>query len=379
VRKVRLAVFALLTAASGAAHADGQVTLRTAYYKETATRVEQPMLDGIFDVGTKGILTAHLLVDAITSASAGSGAANAAAFTERRYEAAIGYTHQLQRFLSLGGDFKYSTESDYRSIYFGGHGSLDLAQKNFVLTGGLGISADRVSAAAAQGPSMPTINCTPNDATSAATDCSLTVTNGFVSASQILSRDALVAVTYDLGYLSGFQANPYRLVVTNDGFAPETHPETRTRQDIAVSGRYYVRDTQTTLIAAYRYYWDDWDIHAHTPELRVVQQAGESIDASIRYRYYKQTASYFYADRYTSTDVSKNDPKYRDFMTDDPKMSAFTGHTIQAKLGILGQAFQLHGDWAGARFEGILEYIIQNNRFGNAAVAELAVTLPFAY
>ena len=380
MRKLSLAVFALLSAAgAGIAHADGSLAVRTVYYKETATRVEQPMLDGIFDVGTRGTLTAHVLIDAITSASAGSGAANATPFTEHRYEGAVGYMHQLDRRLHLGGDFKYSTESDYRSIYFGGRGELDLAQKNFILTGGAGISIDRVSAAAAQGPSMPTIDCTPNDSSTASNACPLHVLNGYIAASQIVSRHALVAISYDIARLDGYQANPYRLVVTNTGFAPETHPDERLRQDIAVSARLYVPQTQTTFIPAYRYYYDNWEIHAHTPEIRIVQQAGDYIDAAIRYRYYHQSASFFYAPRYTSTDPSMNNPAFGGYMTDDPKMSEFTGHELEAKLGVLGQAFELGGDWANARFEGILEYIIQGNRFGNAAIAQFAVTLPFSY
>ena len=370
--QLKLGAIALL-AMAGSAHADGSLTLRTVYYKERATRVEQPMLDGIFDVGTRGVLTGHVLVDAITSASAGSGAANAQPFTERRYEGAVGYMHQLDH-LRLGGDLKYSTESDYRSIYLGARAEADLAQKNFVVGAGGGVSLDQVSAASAQGPSVPTIDCTPDQASSAATDCSLHVLSGFLSASQIVSRNALVAVTYDIQRLDGFQANPYRLVVTNTGFAPETHPDARTRQAIAVSGRYYVPATETTLIAAYRYYTDDWQIHAHTPELRIVQQAGDSLDASVRYRYYSQSQSFFYAERYANADPTMNP-----FVTDDPKMSAFTGHTLEAKLGVLGQAFSLGGNWSGARIEGILEYIIQNNRFGNAVVAHLALTVPFAY
>jgi len=46
---------------------------------------------------------------------------------------------------------------------------------------------------------------------------------------------------------------------------------------------------------------------------------------------------------------------------------------------VLGDAVSLPGMWAAARFEGILEYSIQNNRFGNAVIAHLALTLPFAY
>ena len=60
-------------------------------------------------------------------------------------------------------------------------------------------------------------------------------------------------------------------------------------------------------------------------------------------------------------------------------MSAYDGHVVEAKLGILGEEFGLDGSWGGARFEGILEYVIQHNRFGNAVVAHVALTVPFEY
>ena len=130
--------------------ADGQLVARTAYYKERATRVVQPMLDGMFDVAEHGTVTAHFLVDTITSASSSSGSANAKPFTERRYEAGFGYTHQLDK-LRLGGDAKYSTESDYDSFYLGLRGELELAQKNAVLGAGGGVSLDSVSTTMAGG------------------------------------------------------------------------------------------------------------------------------------------------------------------------------------------------------------------------------------
>ena len=134
------------------------------------------------------------------------------------------------------------------------------------------------------------------------------------------------------------------------------------------------RRSGTTFIAAYRYYRDNWSIRAQTPELRIVQAVGKDADAAIGYRYYTQTESFFYEPRYPAVD-----PNQITYLTDDPKMSAFTGHVMEAKLGVLGEAFELTGKWAGARFEGILEYIIQNNRFGNAVVAHVALTVPFEY
>jgi len=163
-------------------------------------------------------------------------------------------------------------------------------------------------------------------------------------------------------------------VITSTGLVAEKHPNDRLRQAFAVSTRWYVPASQTTLIAAYRYYRDDWHIRAHTPELRIVQQVGIDADAAIRFRYYTQTAAFFYEPRYGDP-MTMSIP----YLTDDPKMSAFTGQTMEAKLGVLGHAFELGGRWSAARFEGILEYVVQHNRFGNAVVAHVALTLPIEY
>ena len=353
------------------ARGDGTLTMRGVYYKERATRVMQPMLDAMFDAGTHGVITGHFLVDAITSASASSGAEDAAPFTERRYEGGLGYAHELGA-ITLAGDAKLSTESDYLSVYAGARAQAELGQKNTVLGLGGGISLDTISAAAAQGPSMPTLRC---DATRpAATSCTLDVYSVYASASQIVGPNAVVGVSVDLSTLHGFQANPYRQAIAGEALVPERHPSDRTREAFAASARYYIAPTGTTLIGAYRYYRDSWKVHAHTPELRIVQEVGYSADASVRYRYYTQDGAAFFHDRYPA-----DDPAMTQYVSDDVKLSGFTGHTMEAKLGVLGEAFELGGRWAGARFEGILEYAIQHNRFGNAVIAHVALTIPFDY
>jgi hypothetical protein len=353
------------------AYADGTLAMRGVYYKERATRVMQPMLDGVFDAGAHGIITGHFLVDAITSASASSGSADSAAFTERRYEGGLGYTHELGG-ITLAGDAKVSTESDYESRYLGVRAQLDLAQKNTVLGLGYGISLDTISAAGAQGPSMPTLRCSAAHPT--ATLCPLDVYSMYASASQIVSPNAVIGVSVDLSTLRGFQSNPYREAIVGGTLAPERHPTERTREAFAASARYYIAPTGTTVIGAYRYYRDSWKVHAHTPELRIVQEAGRDADASVRYRYYTQDGAYFFRDRYPADDAAMTQ-----YVSDDVKLSDFTGHTLEAKLGVLGEAFELGGRWAGARFEGILEYVVQHNRFGNAVIAHVALTIPFDY
>jgi hypothetical protein len=366
-----LAAAAVVLGASASARGDGTLAVRGVYYKERATRVVQPMLDGMFDVGLHGVATGHFLVDAITSASASSGAANAAAFTERRYEAGLGYAHEFG-VLTLAGDAKYSTESDYESKYLGGRAQLELGQKNTVLGLGGGISFDTVSAAAAQGPSMPTLRC--DAANPAMTSCPLDVYAVYASASQLVSQNAVLGVSVDVSTLQGYQSNPYRQAIVGQTLVAERHPTDRTREAFAASARYYIAPTGTTVIGTYRYYRDSWEVHAHTPELRIVQEVGHSADAAVRYRYYTQDGAYFYRDRYPPDDAAMTQ-----YVSDDVKLSDFTGHTLEAKLGVLGEAFDLGGRWAGARFEGILEYVVQHNRFGNAVIAHVALTIPLAY
>ncbi|HEY0250397.1 MAG TPA: DUF3570 domain-containing protein [Kofleriaceae bacterium] len=379
---MRLQLAALVLAiTAGTARADGEVTIRGVYYKERATRVVQPMLDGMFDAGARGLVTAHLLVDAITSASSGSGANNATPFTEKRYEGGFGYQHEFDGptdswldKLRVAGDTKYSTESDYTSFYLGAHAEADVAQKNATISLGGGISSDSITNAGAQSPmGGPQIQC-DNTSVALSNECSLTSYFATATVSQILSKNAILAVGYDLAYLDGYQANPYRTAVAGDALVPEVHPNSRLRQAFSGSLRYYLAPTHTALIGAYRYYRDDWHIRAHTPELRIVQEVGSLADASIRLRYYHQTASYFYKPRYPELDTS-----IINYVTDDPKMSGYDGYTMEAKLGILGEEFGLSGTWAAARFEGIIEYIIQHNAFGDAVVAHVALTLPFSY
>lgn len=376
--RLQLAVACLLV--GGIAHADGQLSMRGVYYKERSTRVMQPMLDAMFEAGAHGVVTGHLLVDAITSASASSGAADAQPFTERRYEGGVGYAHELGMpddsfidVIRIAGDTKLSHEPDYRSVYVGLRGEAELAQRNATVSLGGGASFDVINNEGAQSPmGGPKLLCDNDQATATETECALNTYALFTSVSQVVSRNAVIGLSYDLAYSSGFTSNAYRQVFTATTIVPERHPNERLRQAVAVSARYYWRRPKTTFIGAYRYYFDDWDIHAHTPELRIVQEVGMTADASFRYRYYRQDAAFFWQEKY-------GDPSMLEFLTDDPKMSPFDSHLLEAKLGVYGEAFGLRGRWAGARFEGILEYIVQHNDFHNAVVAHAALTVPFDY
>ncbi len=348
----------LLIATATDARADGEISIRGVYYKERATRVEEPIVDGRADVGDHGEVSGNLAVDVITSASVAAGA-DAKAFTEKRYEAGAGYAHTLGRF-RVSANGRYSTESDYVARYLGAGVTIDLADKNTQLGFGGGQSRDDITNAGAQSPFATALSK------------NMTSTSGFLSVTQLLSPNALVGLSADFTSISGFQANPYRVAITNQGLIAERHPDERLRQAYALTGRYFVAATATTLIGVYRYYRDDWKIRAHTPEVRIVQEVGDSVEASLRYRYHRQSAAYFYQDRYDNSDAM-----IQPYLTDDIKLSAFTTNTMEAKLAVHGETFGLAGRWGAARFEGVLQYVVQANRFGNAAIAHVALTVPF--
>lgn len=346
-----------LSAGPGAARADGTLTMRGAYYKERSTRVVQPMLDGSFQVGEHGTADGHLLVDAITSASTSSGANDDEPFTERRYEGGGGYSHELP-WGKLRGNFRFSSEPDYVSLFGGASVELGFAEKNTILSLGLGGGHDKISNAGAQGPFSMAIEDTLDTALAA------------LSLSQLLSPNLVVSAGYDLSYLSGYQQNPYRFVSVGAVAMAEVHPETRTRHAIATTAKWFVSQTKSTLIGSYRLYTDSWGVLGSTPEVRVLQPIGDLVEVGVRYRFHDQGAADFVRETHSEED---------EYRSDDEKLTAFSTHTIEGRFAMLGEALGLCGIWGEARGEVLLQYIDQNNRFGNAVAAQLALTLPFTY
>ncbi|HTJ45432.1 MAG TPA: DUF3570 domain-containing protein [Kofleriaceae bacterium] len=355
---------AIVAVLAGIARADGEVSVRGVYYKEHATRVEQPMIDARFDAGDGGSVDAHFLVDAITSASPGSGAANMP-FTEKRYELGGGFTQQLEDHpIRWGVLARASVEPDYESGFFGGRFEHDFADKNFTFALAGGIGYDHITNAGAQfaGPGFTAIS----------EHLSNTLLSGSIT--QVLGKNTVGSLTYDFAYFWGYLANPYRTVITADaGLVPERMPDYRARHAFAGIVRHFLPSTATTLIAAYRLYTDDWGMLSHTPEVRVVQAAGDDLEVGLGFRYYHQSGASFFKPVYPTVQ-----PQFEPYLTDDPKLSPFDGETITARFAVLGRAFGFEGNWGDARAEVIVEYVVQHNRFGNAGIGHVALTVPFS-
>jgi hypothetical protein len=361
VRPCLAALVVLATARPAAA--DGEVSLRGAYYKERSTRVAQPMIDARFDVGPDGELSAHALLDSISSASVASGAAGQA-FRENRMEVGGSYLHWIGP-VRFGGGLRFSSEPDYQSATLHLRSEVELAERNTTLALNVAGGRDAVSNEGAQGDPL---GIEPIEGV-------LYTALGSLSLSQVLSPVLIGQLTYDLVHLDGFQENPYRTVSAGGGFEPERVPETRTRHAVQAALRGFVAPSRSTLIGSYRFYADDWGITGHTPEIRLVQEIVPTLDVHLRYRYHRQSRADFYQPIYGSAD-----PAVEPYITDDVKLDRLHTNTIGGKLEVgLGLLGLTSGALTGARLLAGFDYITQSTYYGNAVSAQLAISLPFEY
>src|SRR5207244_1576137 len=113
VSRVALAALAAsLLAPAGARAQNGEVHLRGNYWRDRNTRVLAPeaLLSKEYPTGTT--VEGSYLLDAITSASVAAGVAADHPFTELRNEVGVRLAQRLGP-ASIGGSYRYSTESDY--------------------------------------------------------------------------------------------------------------------------------------------------------------------------------------------------------------------------------------------------------------------------
>ncbi len=348
--QLKLLAFAAVCLLPVPVHADGEVQLRGVYYREKATKVIQPMVDMKMDLGDNTRVDAHLLLDAITAASP-------VRFEEKRFEGGGGLLHRLGDF-QVGFFGRYSYEPDYRSVFGGLRGSVDLAQKNTTLGLALALGDDDISngGAGGIGQGMPIRE-------------ELSTLWSSLSLGQLLSPTMSAGITCDFIYLDGYQANPYRVVYQGGIPVAENLPDSRARLAVFGQVRKLVPETRSTLVTGYRFYVDDWDLRAHTPEIRLIQGIVSELSVQLRFRYHWQSSAEFYREVYGLDDI---------YVSRDAKLSAFTsqlyGARLEGSLAVLG----VTGAAAKVRADVSFEYVVQNNHFGNAIIGQVGLAIPFA-
>ena len=149
-----------------------------------------------------------------------------------------------------------------------------------------------------------------------------------LSLSQILTRNTILGVNYELLTDQGYLANPYRKIRflspgAGEGFtlADQVYPNTRTSNAASVQLKYYL-PYRAAITAQYRFYSDTWGVKAHTAELDYTHPWRRLVfDGSLRF--YKQGHADFYSDLFPRAD-------FQNFMARDRELAAFQSITVGA-------------------------------------------------
>jgi hypothetical protein len=128
-----------------------------------------------------------------------------------------------------------------------------------------------------------------------------------VGLTQILTPRWLASLGMEAVSDEGFLGSPYRAARVFGALVPERNPRTRSSRAIKLGTVAEVRP-RTSVHAEYRYFYDTWDIKAHTVEAGASGYVGESFLIDAYVRYYKQSHALFYSDNalVETTYISRN-------------------------------------------------------------------------
>jgi hypothetical protein len=146
-----------------------------------------------------------------------------------------------------------------------------------------------------------------------------------LGATQILSPTWLMSANVEAVSDEGLLGSPYRVARVFGAAVPERNP--RTRSSRAIKLRTIVDiggepGAGRAVRAEYRYFWDNWDIKAHTTEVGMSRYFGEKILFDGFLRYYTQNNALFYSDNATEE---------TEFVSRNRQLSTFTSLGVGAK------------------------------------------------
>src|SRR5262245_21483757 len=215
--------------------ADDYVIVRGATHREASTLAHQPMVELHRHSPSGFYVSAHFLVDAITSASIAAGTSVDNVFTEIRDEAGLRLRRRWER-SDVTLAYKYSAESDYWSHGVGASYGQRLWDNTAALRLSVGASYDTMRANSQMQP-----NCRQGPG---ATSCWLKSWFAGLSYSQVLSPVAIAQISYEAAFLNGYQGNLYRTVPSLNNQI-EYLPPHRMRNAITPRIAYYIPATAT--------------------------------------------------------------------------------------------------------------------------------------
>ena len=122
--------------------------------------------------------------------------------------------------------------------------------------------------------------------------------DGFASLTQSWTKTTITQIGYEANQINGYQSNPFLRTKVNGVYTVGQAPDARTRQ--AFTGRLrQALPAATYLEADFRHYIDSWSVNSNALSVGLSHHFTDRIVAGGAYRWYDQTAAFFYAPSYT--------------------------------------------------------------------------------
>jgi hypothetical protein len=139
---------------------------------------------------------------------------------------------------------------------------------------------------------------------------------------QILTPRWLMSANLEAVSDDGYLGNPYRAAIVFGAAVPERNPRTRSSRAIKLGAIGEVLP-RTAVRGEYRYFWDNWDIRAHTVEFGVSRYVGESFLIDGYIRHHSQSHALFYSDNATTETI---------YVSRNRQLSTFNNLGLGAKV-----------------------------------------------
>ncbi len=170
-----------------------------------------------------------------------------------------------------------------------------------------------------------------------------------IGVTQILTRNLISALNFEVITDEGFLNNPYRSVRYLDAgsavgysFVPELYPHTRTSNAVGIRAKYYL-PYRAALEAQYRFFTDTWDIDGHTASIAYTHPWREFIFTA-KYRWHDQTGAHFFRDVFARSEATN-------FRGRDKELSPLTSQTLKFSV-----AYEFFSDGMGFLDKGTVNF-----------------------
>ncbi len=282
------------------ARAGDHVDYRFEFYGEENGRIQIDTHSLLFEkkitdaIATKGEFTYDGISGATPNGSPPIGTSTQVPLTQMedtRYAGNLGFDCRWGRQL-LTPLVAYSTESDYESLGLSLNDAIDFNEKNTTLRVGVAHNFDRVLDLS-------------EDARTPRAWQNKDSTEGLLGFSQLLDAKTVMTADFTFGYEQGYLNDPYRRVLFRDWLTVipgvplyithlEARPRERTKEVFQTSLTHFFDKVNGSAEISYRFHHDSYEVNSHTVALTWHQKLGARVIVEPMFRYYEQSAAYFY-------------------------------------------------------------------------------------